>query len=560
MNRIAVGLVLMVFAVPGYAADPLPKELAHIPYDALAFVSVDAIAAGRQPALRGLLDSMVKTSAGASFQSATGLTLPDVARATIVIPVPKIEPGSRRAPPPEPIFLLTTAKPFDAAAVLKAGGFYSVDEAKEIKNRGPGRGDKLPPPSGKVGASHYVNRTEAIMAFVDDRTIAIMPTIRHVQPNDTAPNPKDRLKSAEATGKLTDGIALAARHPLAFALNMSAVRQIAEVEPVPNEAAPLLKADRVVGFATLEKDAAKLTVTAGYAGKQWAADAQETVTALKTLAALGLGEEVKSTRRMEGDDSGMAKVLERLARTINAATVKQVDNDVVLAASLDLGDETAKLLANLPATAGDAANRAKSMNNLKQIALAFHNYHDSYGGMPANTYDKAGKPLLSWRVHLLPYLEQAPLYNEFKLDEPWDSEHNKKLIAKIPPTLLLPGVKTKEPGMTYYRCFMSAKGKSPNAIMREGETRRIGFSSVTDGLSNSLFCLESDEPCIWTEPNDIPFDPKGKVAIKGGLLVKDRFLAALCDGSVRSFSAKMPEATLKAYITVNGGEVIDDRR
>jgi Protein of unknown function (DUF1559) len=559
MSRVVIGLVLLVFAVPGFAADPLPKELAIVPNDALAYVSVDAVAAGRQPALRGLLDAMLKTPAGTSFQTATGLELRDVARATVVVPMPSIEPGSRRVPPPEPIFLLTTAKPFDPAAVLKAGGFYSVDEAKEIKNKGRGRGETIPPPSGKVGASHYVNRTEAIMAFVDDRTIAIMPTIRHVQPNEPAPNPKDRLKSAEPTGKLTDGIALAATKPLAFSLNMSAIRQIAEVEPVPNEAAPLLKADRVVGFATLEKDAAKLTVTAGYAGKQWAADAQETVAAFKTLAALGLGEEVKRTRRMEGDDSAMAKVLERLVKAVNAATVKQADNDVVLTASLDLGDETAKLLANLPATAGDAANRAKSMNNLKQIGICFHAYTDAHNSFPSNTYDKNGKPLLSWRVHMLPYLEQGPLYNEFKLDEPWDSEHNKKLIAKLPPVFALPGVKTKDAGHTHYRCFQSAKNQAPSALMREGGLQRLNFASITDGTSNTIFCFEADESCVWTEPNDIPFDPRGKVTIKGGLLAKDRFHAALCDGSVRSFSAKMPEATLKAYITVNGGEVIDDR-
>src|SRR4051794_24888061 len=73
-----------------------------------------------------------------------------------------------------------------------------------------------------------------------------------------------------------------------------------------------------------------------------------------------------------------------------------------------------------------------SSNNLKQIALAFHNYHDTNGAMPTNQHSKDGKPLLSWRVQILPYIEQDHVYKQFKLDEPWDSEHNMKLVDKIP--------------------------------------------------------------------------------------------------------------------------------
>src|ERR1700677_3496891 len=68
------------------------------------------------------------------------------------------------------------------------------------------------------------------------------------------------------------------------------------------------------------------------------------------------------------------------------------------------------------------AARTQSMNNLKQIALSLHSYHDVYKTFPAAAIcDKDGKPLLSWRVAISPYVEQLPLYNQFKLDEPWDS-------------------------------------------------------------------------------------------------------------------------------------------
>ena len=79
------------------------------------------------------------------------------------------------------------------------------------------------------------------------------------------------------------------------------------------------------------------------------------------------------------------------------------------------------------------------MNNEKQIALAMHNYHAANDHLPpAAIKDKAGKPLLSWRVAILPYLEQAALYNKFHLDEPWDSPHNKALIASMPAVYACP--------------------------------------------------------------------------------------------------------------------------
>ncbi len=93
---------------------------------------------------------------------------------------------------------------------------------------------------------------------------------------------------------------------------------------------------------------------------------------------------------------------------------------------------TALLLPAVQA-AREAARRAQCVNNLKQIGLALHNYHDTTNGFPAAAItSKDGKPLLSWRVAILPYIEQQELYNQFHLNEPWDSPHNKTLIARMP--------------------------------------------------------------------------------------------------------------------------------
>src|SRR5437879_3383271 len=100
---------------------------------------------------------------------------------------------------------------------------------------------------------------------------------------------------------------------------------------------------------------------------------------------------------------------------------------------------TAAMLTAAPAAQDEELNqRRASQNNLKQIGLAVHNYHDVNGKLPTDVVDSNGKRLLSWRVLILPYIEQNNLYKQFKLDEAWDSDQNKKLLAKIPHNYISP--------------------------------------------------------------------------------------------------------------------------
>src|SRR5262249_24889998 len=147
----------------------------------------------------------------------------------------------------------------------------------------------------------------------------------------------------------------------------------------------------------------------------------------------------------------------------------------------------------------EAAQRAKDANNLKQIALAFHNYHDSNGAFPqAALYDKDGKATLSWRVVILPYIEQDNLYQQFKLDEPWDSAHNKKLLAKMPPVYKHPFAKPSSPYGTFYQV---AVGKG---TIFEGK-RGTRIQEITDGTSNTILVLTAAKDVPWTKPEDQPF-------------------------------------------------------
>src|ERR1019366_4800834 len=115
--------------------------------------------------------------------------------------------------------------------------------------------------------------------------------------------------------------------------------------------------------------------------------------------------------------------------------------------------------------------------------------------------DPDGKPLLSWRVAILPYIDQTPLYQQFDLTQAWDSPHNKKLIAKMPAIYLLPGTETKE-GETHYRVLVG-----PGSVFEIGA--RVTMVGITDGTSNTIFVVEAAEPTIWTRPEELPFDPKG---------------------------------------------------
>jgi hypothetical protein len=194
-----------------------------------------------------------------------------------------------------------------------------------------------------------------------------------------------------------------------------------------------------------------------------------------------------------------------------------------------------------------AAAAAQGQNNLRQIAIAMHNYHDTMGRFPPQaTYNKDGKPMLSWRVTILPYLEQQQLYNQFRQNEPWDSDHNKKLLAMMPRTYASPeDDKAIKEHATHYQGFV---GKGAFFEGKQG----IQIQQITDGTSNTIMIVEASKAVPWSKPEDVPFDP-AKELPKLGLPGAARFSASLCDGSVRMISHKIRKETLQNAITRDDG-------
>ena len=208
----------------------------------------------------------------------------------------------------------------------------------------------------------------------------------------------------------------------------------------------------------------------------------------------------------------------------------------------------------LPAVqaAREAARRAQSSNNLKQIGLAMHNYASVMGRFPARAkFDKQGKPLLSWRVLILPYLGQAPLYSQFHLDEPWDSENNRKLIPLMPAIYQNPSVPAK-PGMASY---LAVCGKG---LAFEGDQGRA-IADFKNGMRNTILVVEGDpeRAVTWTKPDNWEFNAQQPMAGLGHA-TRGRLQRLFGDGSVRFIPGIMDANAFRAMLTIAGGEQFND--
>ena len=206
----------------------------------------------------------------------------------------------------------------------------------------------------------------------------------------------------------------------------------------------------------------------------------------------------------------------------------------------------------LPAVqaAREAGRRAQSINNLKQIGLAMANYVSVKGSFPARAnFNAQGKPLLSWRVHILPFLEQESLYQQFHLDEPWDSDHNKKLIPLMPSIYSNPSLPPRA-GMSDYL------GVNGRGLIFEGDKARKP-ADITDGLSHTIAVVEADEnrAVTWTKPDDWEFDATSPLAGLGNAHPSG-FCALFCDGSVQFISKDIDPTVFKALLTIAGGEAV----
>jgi prepilin-type processing-associated H-X9-DG protein len=216
----------------------------------------------------------------------------------------------------------------------------------------------------------------------------------------------------------------------------------------------------------------------------------------------------------------------------------------VVCGGMLLAQPPAKPRPPLPST---YAQRVTSSDNMKKVGLAMfqHWADDEAKGFPQDYTDAAGKPLLSWRVRILPQLDQQFLFDQFKKDEPWDSDHNKKLLPYMPKVFRTVGWAGSD---TFVKQF-----RGPTAVFAPGKV--VSPVSIGDGSSNTLLVVEAGPAVPWTKPVDIDYDAKGPLPAMDGPFA-DRFHAAFADGHVAPVRWNLPEQTYRRLIETNDGQPV----
>ncbi|WP_164103284.1 DUF1559 family PulG-like putative transporter [Candidatus Laterigemmans baculatus] len=224
--------------------------------------------------------------------------------------------------------------------------------------------------------------------------------------------------------------------------------------------------------------------------------------------------------------------------------------------NLDASSETLQHLLQFIAEPIQSGLRAEArkhaMRQLKHLSLAIHAYHDTFGHLPtAAATDEQGRPLLSWRVQLLPYLGERELYEKFRLDEAWDSAHNRELIPQMPEVFYIPLSRHLQRDGRANFAVPGGEG----SMFPPGEVAR--FQQVTDGLSNTIMVTEVDDEHaeIWTKPGAYGIDPENPERGLGGHF-PGVFLTAYGDGSARAVPLDLPKDSLRGLFTRSGGETV----
>jgi hypothetical protein len=196
------------------------------------------------------------------------------------------------------------------------------------------------------------------------------------------------------------------------------------------------------------------------------------------------------------------------------------------------------------------ALRQEALNKLKSIGIALAVYHDVHKSFPPPALlSPKGNLLLSWRVAILPYLDQKDLYEEFDLTQPWDSEHNRPLVAKMPDVYRFPLSKAPA-GNTVFMTVRGADTAYPGPM-------GVSYRQIRDGTSRTIAVVESNDSLAlpWTKPGDCPFNSEEPAQLLGGHF-PGVFLANFCDGSAHVLPTTIGNDALRALLTRNGREAV----
>jgi beta-lactamase regulating signal transducer with metallopeptidase domain len=534
-----------------------PFSLAYVPRDAVAIAAVRPAALLSRPALAPIKNALLQQR---ELQQSLGVA-PD--RIDQVIGVFVMDLPANRPGPGEPVpagAIVHLAEGTDAAAMVKA--LQPNPEEQEFGGRKYVRGR---------------SGTGSVCLLADARTVVICAREEHMR----------RLIVAGAAGaakaKWIETWKGGAHADAAVLVNMAPIAEMLSTVVFASNPQTAMEI-KLGAFAPLWQGTTTGLLTAHFGGNlklglllntknhEYTQQVKATLEAAITLGQNSLSQTRSMISRQPGNDAAFfLGLIDTVDSLIDSIKFEPSDGNykVVASASLDVDDAPKIFAMLLPAIANakQAAARTQSMNNLKQLGLAMHNYAAEKNGSfpPAVLYGPDGKTPYSWRVALLPYLDQAQLYQQYKFNEPWDSPDNKLVLAKMPALFRDPA----DPADSTYSSYFAITGPSTIFFGKEGAK----IAQITDGTSNTLMFVEARRDIPWTKPEDIPYAadvaagdaPTRNVSRyvtdaplpKLGGHYPDIFMAANCDGSVRAVSQKIDPAQLRYLLTRDGGEAID---
>lgn len=447
---------------------------------------------------------------------------------------------------------LSTKGPPQAVVVLTANTAFDKVNNRFVRSQPIfTKGGQIPPRKGPDARGFYDGDGELkLVHFPDDKTVVLLSEgladkyLAGFAKNRTAwPFTPELTKAASAHGLyLTANLTK-------LPAEMTNARDMQEFRDV-------LSAKSLTLTANLKGKELTATARAGYASPAAATAAQKKVQELFGVAK----DAMKGFDRELGSLAGTVKpVLSGAEKTLSGAKLAVSGSDLTLTASYKADFDIGALVADAVKKTKDEAPRLTALNNYKQVGLALHNFEAATGALPVHAVGAKGVPvkgpndkaLLSWRVAILPYIEQDNLYRQFKLDEPWDSEHNKKLIPLMPKIYAPAGKPPAKAGHTHVQMLVGPGG-TPLGAKFPG--------SFPDGTSNTLAVVEAADAVIWTKPDDVmvPFKYNAGELMKkfGSGEFPGGFAVAFWDGSTRFLRDTMKEGTLSLLCYPADGQVI----
>ena len=336
-----------------------------------------------------------------------------------------------------------------------------------------------------------------------------------------------------------------------------------------------MNVDAVTAAVTLgENGAATLAVRAETRDPAAAETVAATVRAALTLAGNFL-DSAPALAEEPGDRMAAAMAANFARGMLAKAEVTVEGAAATLTAEMEGGVALVAVPLLLPAvqSAREAARRAQSQNNLKQIGLALHNYHDTYGHFPPAVIVEDGVPR-SWRVEILPFLDQQALWEKYDKTKPWDDPANAEVVNTVVPPYKHPS-DDRNPADGAFTSYFAVVAKNPDARAgRHGGPTLwkpeapateggFGLRDIFDGTANTLMVVEAKRDVPWAKPEDLTYDAAADPAGADGLDVPVGGFTpgganvALADGSVRFLADSLDPGVFRALLTRRGGEIVD---